>query len=231
MEFALNHNNERIHVSKANKTEEYFCPICHKKVVLRKGQTNIAHFAHQSNCDDSWHYDMSEWHSEWQNQFPKKNQEFVVEHNGEKHRADVMACGYAIEFQHSPITAEEFDERNEFYLSYGKKVIWVFDFIDEVESGRIDWYDEWSKNNDKGAKFKWSYPKRFLQSYLPQDNKNITVFFQFSDSKHSDKEECYIERVIWAIKEDGFSNFKRFVTSCYPGNSFELLEWIKQQKL
>ena len=33
-----------------------------------------------------------------------------------KHRADVLACGYVIEFQHSPISKSEFNERNWFYL-------------------------------------------------------------------------------------------------------------------
>lgn len=231
MEFAFNHNNDRIHASDANKQDEYFCPLCHKKVVLRKGQVNIEHFAHQSKCDDHWSYDVSEWHYEWQQQFPRKNQEVIIEFDGEKHRADVMACGYVIEFQHSRITAEEFDERNRFYLNYGKKVVWIFDLKDDFENGRIDCYEEWSSNKDKGGKFKWSYPKRFLQNYLPQINKDVIVFFQFFDSKHSDTEEAYMERVTWAIEEGGYSNFKCFCTSYFPGNSSELLEWIKEHKL
>lgn len=177
MEFALNHNKDRIHASVANKHDEYFCPLCHKKVVLRQGKINVEHFVHQSKCDDTWNYDMSAWHSQWQQQFPKNNQEIVVEVNGEKHRADVMACGYVIEFQRSPISAEEFNERNQFYLKYGKKVIWIFDLLEEFESGHIDCYEEWSNNSDNGGKFKWNYAKRFLQNYLPQVNKNVIVFF------------------------------------------------------
>lgn len=231
MEFALNHNNEKIHASKADKKQEYFCPTCGGKVIPRQGQYKIDHFAHQSKCDDTWHYEMSEWHSEWQNQFPEKNREVVVEIDGEKHRADVMACGYVIEFQHSPITAEEFEERNDFYLRYGKKVIWIFDLAKEMTSKQIDCYDEWSRNNERGGKFKWSYAKRFLQSYLPQNNKNIIVFFQFGKSVHSDEKELYMERVTWAIEENGFSNFSRFCTSYYPANAKELLECVKQRKL
>ena len=199
--------------------------------MLRRGEVNVDHFAHQLKCDDTWKYDMSAWHSEWQRQFPKRNQEVVIEFDGEKHRADVMACGYVIEFQHSPITADEFNKRNHFYLNYGKKVIWIFDFSDEFKDGRIDCYDEWSSNNDNGGKFKWSYPKRFLQNYLPQRDMDIIVFFQFSDSKHAERDEPYIEHVTWAIEKDCCSNFKRFSTSYYPGNFTELLEWIKEHKL
>ena len=121
MEFAVDCTGKRIHASEAIKEKEYFCPLCDNKVILRQGEINIEHFAHIKKCDDNWHYDMSEWHLEWQKQFPKNNREVVMEHNGEKHRADVLACGYVIEFQHSSITAEEFNERNRFYLSTLKK--------------------------------------------------------------------------------------------------------------
>ena len=54
MEFALNHCSVRIHAADANKQDEYICPLCHKKVVLRRGKVNIDHFAHLSKCDDPW---------------------------------------------------------------------------------------------------------------------------------------------------------------------------------
>ena len=230
MEFAINSQGNRIRASNANKIEEYRCPVCCQKVILRKCNEKIDHFAHPS-CSDRWHYDMSEWHLQWQAQFPAGNREIVVEHEGEKHRADVMACGYVIEFQHSPISAEEFDERNHFYLSYGKKVVWVFDFISEFDEDKIKCYEEWIRGNDSGGKYRWTYPKRFLQNFIPQNEKDIIVFFQVSEEDHNTKDISYIERVIWAIEEDGISNFKRFFTSYNPGNAIELLEWIKQQKL
>ena len=100
MEFAINSIGQRTHASTADKHKEYFCPVCNQKVIPRKGDTNADHFAHMAQCTDNWHYDMSEWHSQWQAQFPIGNREVVVEHLGKKHRADVMACGYVIEFQH-----------------------------------------------------------------------------------------------------------------------------------
>lgn len=232
MQYAVNCEGKRVHAAVANKNEEYFCPTCGQKVIPRQGQCNVAHFAHKSACSDSWHYEMSEWHSQWQAQFPKGNREVVVEHLGEQHRADVMACGYVIEFQHSPITSEEFDERNAFYRSFGKKVVWIFDFVNEYDEGKIEWYDDWGNGNDRGGKFKWKYPKDFLHNFIPQKSKDIIVFFQLVREDHADKECNYIERVVWAIEESGLSVFKRFYTSYnYPGNAPELLEWIKKQKL
>ena len=228
MEFANNAIGERIHASDADKNQNYFCPICCQRVKLRKGGTNVDHFAHEVSCDDSWRYDMSEWHLQWQAQFPVVNREVVVTHLGEKHRADVMACGYVIEFQHSPITAEEFDERNAFYRSYGKKVIWIFDFASEYSENQIEWYDD----DGNLAKYKWSHPVRFLQNYIPQREKNIIVFFQLTKEDHTDEDASYIERVAWAIEEYGVSNFKRFQTSyASPGNAIQLLQCIKERKL
>ena len=60
---------------------------------------------------DDWKYDMSEWHRGWQSRFPENVREIVVEHRGECHRADILMGGYVIEFQHSPISAGEFERR------------------------------------------------------------------------------------------------------------------------
>ena len=231
MEFAINCAGERIHASDADKCEEYVCPSCRQKVIPRQGERNIYHFAHLSSCEDHWHYDMSEWHSRWQSQFDVDDREIVINHLGQKHRADITTNGYVIEFQHSPITAAEFAERNSFYRSYGQKVVWVFDFVKEYRGKYIECYEEWHRCNDNGGKYRWAYAKSFLQSFIPQNNKDVIVFFQLLEEDHSDTESSYMERVIWAIDEYGASNFKRFFTSYYPGNATELLEWIQEGKL
>ena len=231
MEFALDQNGKRAHATSADKNMKYTCPVCGKDVIPRQGAVNIDHFAHISRCDDNWTYDMSDWHREWQEQFPAGNREIVIDIDGERHRTDIMAYGYALEFQHSSISAEEFDRRNAFYLRHGKKVIWIFDFVEEFNSKKMQCYEEWSFNNDNGGKFCWKHPCRFLKNFLPQEDENITVFFQTEDSAHEDAEACYIERATWAIKDDEGSSFKRFCTSYYPSNKAELLEWMRCGKL
>ena len=69
---------------------------------------------------------MSEWHYQWQNQFPLINQENVFTLNGRTHRADVFINKTVIEFQHSPISKNEFEDRNRFYNGLGFYVIWIF---------------------------------------------------------------------------------------------------------
>ena len=61
---------------------------------------------------------MSDWHYDWQNQFPVDNQEIVFTKDNKIHRADVFINNTVIEFQHSPITEAEFNDRNNFYKSF-----------------------------------------------------------------------------------------------------------------
>ena len=171
------------------KDDKYYCPLCKKEVRLRAGSINVPHFAHinSQDCDD-FSSDMSEWHREWQSLFPKGNREYIIEHHDEKHRADVCCYSTVIEFQHSPISEEEFWRRNEFYTAAGYKVVWIFDMIDLYDgydsSGRLYHVDEWSNKYGNGGKYQWKYPFRFLGGFMPQDEKNIAIFFQIVGHKN-----------------------------------------------
>ena len=116
MFYALNKDGIKTDADEAIENEKYFCPICNNPVILKRGQVNTAHFAHENNvCDDEWNYDMSPWHKRMQNNFAKEAHEVVVSHQGKKHRADVLIGDIVIEFQFSPITAAEFEDRNTFF--------------------------------------------------------------------------------------------------------------------
>ena len=158
MEYALTADHHRVHAFDAEKGQAYYCPVCGNQVIPRQGEVNSWHFAHVTSCMDDWKYDMSEWHRGWQSRFPENVREIVVEHRGECHRADILMGGYVIEFQHSPISAGEFERRNKFYTRAGYKVIWVFDetyaFGNEYISSSLD--DE--------NKFVWKWPNRVLAS-------------------------------------------------------------------
>lgn len=236
---ALDINGNKISAENASKGKEYFCPICNGKLCLKDGSENAKHFAHLSlqDCDD-FTYDMSEWHRAWQEKFPLKNREVVIEHNGEKHRADVLAYGYVVEFQHSPISREEFNRRNDFYIKAGKKVVWVFDVIYEFKNKRLEYnpdVEDQGSGDDYGGVYKWSYSKKCFKDFVPQEQKNIILFFQKNEQTSflDDCEDSYIERVMWSMKDkySGEANFKEFYTSYSPANKTELLDWMKNGKL
>ena len=100
------------------------CPVCGSKVVPKCGEVRAQHWAHhrRSDCDHWWETE-TPWHRSWKNEFPSDWQEYVQRaEDGEKHIADVRTeRGRVIEFQNSPITAEERRAREAFY----GKMIWV----------------------------------------------------------------------------------------------------------
>lgn len=244
MFFALNKNtNKRVDIEEALKEKiksDYICPLCYKDLIMKKGVINASHFAHKVKCDETFSTDMSIWHKEWQDIFPKENQEVIVEcdiatkeyaeamhlygfgqlsnpileayrHNEIpedamihiKHRADVLINNYVIEFQHSPISREEFNARNWFYSYCGYKIIWVFDMSDkEIELIR----ETYTRNTSRGL-YKWSYALKTFRDFDVVENKDvIKLYFQF-DFDDCNRQDKFIEAVTWATPE-----FNRFYT-------------------
>lgn len=229
MIFALDKDGKRTYIENTHVNQVYFCPVCGEKMILKKGEIKRHHFAHQPNsqCSDHWHYDMSEWHQRWQSLFPLNTREIVKEKNGVKHRADVLLEDKKIvlEFQHSSLSPEEFEDRNEFYTSLGYKVIWIFDLVDQFDAKEIGYH---RKNV-----YKWSHPRKTFDDFNPKDS-SVLLFFQYQiDAKYNedfqsikkelktnfevmnDEEEYYEEhkndkdaliKVTWA-PESGFEYF------------------------
>lgn len=213
MQIAINKDGKRILAYNAKNSNDFLCPTCGGSVILRQGNINAAHFAHKSNeCTDNWHYDMSEWHYSMQKRFPENQREVVVKYNGKTHRADILYRNNIIEFQYSPISAEELEERNNFYNEAGYNVAWVFDVQNQYDSEYITLTDY-----EKALMYKWNNPKRCLQ-YLPrptENNKKIVIYLYWIDEEGY---ECF-NRVTWSSCDDGFPNFKKFIVSEYGINS------------
>ena len=198
MYIALNSKGKRTLAQYAKRDEFYTCPVCGGKVHLKRGKENAAHFAHNAGeCNDSWHYDMSEWHKSMQQLFPEKYREITLKKDGIIHRADILKDGIVIEFQHSPITAEEFQDRNNFYTSFGYKVVWVFDLSEEFDTHQIEYWE----NKKSKSMMRWKNPKRCLRSIIPKDNrKDVSIYISFSEEDYGDDEACsgWVYKVIWA---------------------------------
>lgn len=176
--FAQNENGERVYIENAQKTSAYFCPTCGQKVIAKKGKYRTHHFAHiASECTDRWNYDISEWHRNWQKQFPEECREVVITHNGEKHRADVLFEGIVFEFQNSKISEEEFAERNTFYVEAGHKVVWVFNFFTEYKNGVF-------RGVEKGDDVRFSRQGNLylFDDFFAQGNKDILIWFDFTNN-------------------------------------------------
>ena len=243
---ALNSDNNRVWADKTlQKDAIYTCPVCRGQVRLRAGSLNAPHFAHVTACTDDFSQEMSEWHKGWQELFPAGNREVVISHNGETHRADVLCYGTVIEFQHSTISKEEFSRRNKFYTDAGYKVVWIFDaidlFTDNDKSGRMFLDGNWRTPWDSGDYVRWKHPWRYLNGFLPQDEKSIHIFFNTVARDISNEGEItkfYIRQVVDVplCHIVGIHSWGRFLTSnLSPSNCNELKEWLRirweQEKL
>ena len=91
----------------SNSGERAKCRDCGSLVIGRKGEIRPKHWYHKSTVDcDSWNDPITEWHLNWQDKFPSKNQEITIydDINNIHHRADIqLNNGLVIEVQNSPI--------------------------------------------------------------------------------------------------------------------------------
>lgn len=201
MLFANDYNDNRIHIDDTQSNNEYYCPYCGAPVITKKGDVRQHHFAHKVShaCRDTWEsnrsYDISPWHNEWQSCFPKDNQELKLSLGETVHRADVVIDYTVVEFQHSILSPDNFDDRNNFYLNLGYKVVWLFDLSDLFENGQLSFEKE---NSD--LVFQWINPKRAFNRY-DINSGCIDLFFQLNN----DENNCIVR--VKAVSEFGFESF------------------------
>lgn len=176
MFISIDDKNNRVSIESAIKWGKYFCPSCGEPLIVKATDSLAvrAYFSHKKGNDcDSFSHDMSDWHLDWQMKFPIENREVVIEKDGIKHRADVFINNTVIEFQHSPITAEEIAKRNDFYLSCGHKVIWIFDADNQLKNEYGESIDPFECRNGGLC---WKRAKRQFSNKMPQ---NVSVFLQY----------------------------------------------------
>lgn len=141
-------------------------PDCGLEVYARCGPQRVFHWAHYGTCKgDRWWEPETEWHRSWKNKFPRKWQEYRLtdQLTGEIHRADVHTPeGLVLEFQHSRISQEERNKREDFY----KDMVWVID-------SEFDWnkFKYPLENDDMYCKplKPGVFCLRYARSYLPND--------------------------------------------------------------
>lgn len=219
MFIALDKNKERITIENVDKNSEYYCPICGERLIIRAIDSVAVktHFAHKRGykCPDDFSHDMSEWHLNWQKQFPEQYREVIIEKNGIKHRADICINNTVIEFQHSPITSEEISKRNDFYLSCGHNVVWVFDADDQIKNwldGSID------PMQCESGDLCW---KRAKQQFTKKMSPSVKVFLNyksFVSNKLYQNQKFDIMILLTDLQPKYFSFYKTYPCYIQPSN-------------
>jgi len=138
MIIAINEQNEKWLAEDANKEQQFYCPVCNEKVVLKKGRKKMAHFAHfpNSKCrlDDLirepesaehikikyslYHYlkNLGVKNVEVEKYFKEARSDVYFEVNNNK---------VVIEIQKSTLNPEIFKKRMNFYTKNNIAVIWI----------------------------------------------------------------------------------------------------------
>lgn len=162
-------------------------------------------------------------------------QQQMYGHHGQflllKHRADVCVDKTVIEFQHSPMSYKEFNERTWFYTAAGYKLIWIFDFCEQVANENMYWDGD---DPDKEGKWVWKKPFNTFAGFDPTKFKdNVLLFFQVQPTNFmNDKVDSYLEKIVWAIKGDsGLMNYRRFISINNPKTLFEIRKGIRTDTL
>lgn len=205
MFIALDNNNCRIDVCEANDNlAPFHCEICGGELRIKDGKINAKHFAHKTGqCSDEWSSDMSEWHKHMQEYFPIENREVVIRDGSICHRADVMINNTVIEFQHSPISSEEFEKRNHFFKNHGYKVAWFFDLSNQYDEGNV------FCSNSQNNLFVWKHPFRIFKSIRNlNDCSDVFSLWFMWDNEDSIDAAFHVK---WCINEEGNKSFRRFV--------------------
>jgi competence CoiA-like predicted nuclease len=118
-------------------------PLCvphgHELTVVRCTRKR-PHFRHKHSGDVSGE-PMTDWHREWQSNFPVTEQDFKNKVGQRRdRRADIVIPEFKriIEIQHSKIERGEVMERMDDYSLHGHKVIWVIDAQNSIGVKPID---------------------------------------------------------------------------------------------
>ena len=175
-------DGNRIYANSEERYKHCFCPECRRPLTHKKGEIKAPHFAHKVDANCPYGADKeskSEWHIHMQELFPSESLEvrFKNENTGELHIADVYLeqSKTVIEFQHSPISAEEFRSRTLFHANNGRRIVWVFDERGkdpDLEFGRLRQEDDTSYQPcHTHFHFKWlRSPRKMLSSIVSNGN-------------------------------------------------------------
>ena len=216
----------------ATKGAKGQCLCCGADVIAKCGKIRIAHWAHKNNkeCPYSKKEPKTQWHLDWQNNFPKEWQEVrcTDEQTGEVHIADIKTPnGLVVEFQHSAINSEERLSRER----YHKNMIWV------IDGTRLKYdFKRFSKNIENLQPFIISnseipfslYTVNWVDEILPPSWLSATVplYFDFRPEKIDDSEsdqQKSLRNLMWGFFRIG----KTIFAVSMPHNCF--VDYIQKE--
>ena len=133
--------------------ERGICPGCQEEVVGKCGPLMPNHWSHLAGSDcDTWSEPMTQWHKDWQAAAPTYRREVPLG----PHRADIVtADGRIYEIQHSALSWDDIERREDFY---SVDLVWLWDAREAWDEKRIDITSE----EGREVKFYWPQSRRSI---------------------------------------------------------------------
>lgn len=261
MFYAMSKNQIRTHIDDAVAKEPYFCPACHCRLRLKRGKIVSHHFAHEAGAHcDPWYREngKTKWHQDMQAKFEPEEQEIVIWNadHSEYHIADAVKKmrdrKLVFEFQHSPISPDEFIERSQYYLNLGYTLVWVFDYATLTPPKRLFYLEDVfvDSRGSKVRQFFWPGKDRvklfdqvdvrdFLLENKCNRGGNLVVYFYVSTGvgvygyhQYNDETFAYtwgyrdpLQRKAVYLKADFFNHdeLSEFYASVYDKEKFDMI--------
>jgi hypothetical protein len=150
--FVAVHEGRRVVVTEDGPTEAS-CPGCEGPMRAKRGDLVVWHWAHKPDPNrECYHEGETAWHLGWK---ARADDPARVEVSVGRRRADVLTpYGWAVEFQHSPLTPHDVTSRES---DWGRRMVWLWDGLEAHESGRLQVYKREAKQTY--FTFAWSRHK------------------------------------------------------------------------
>lgn len=166
---AINENHECVLTKQAIKNQNYFCPHCKSKVILKIGTKVIAHFAHVNPCkiwrskgESALHYQ-----TKYKIASMLKRLNFKVEvepyyENIQQFPDIVVNSSFAIEVQFSNIPLSEIQKRTAGLMSVGLRPFWIIEDI-KYRNGKLTLNDHQASFINATHRSLYTWQEKFCQ--------------------------------------------------------------------
>jgi competence protein CoiA len=187
-------NCEEVSIRSLSKEKKLFCPNCQSNVIFKKGKRISAHFAHHdSECvvshsepETTSHIKGKEILFDWIKLiFPTADIEYEVYIPETGQIADVFikhndqeleGLKWAFEFQHSPLSSEEWKKRHNLYESAGIQDFWFLDKAKYMKFSTAQGHSDARRRNDLE---KTIFNETSLCYFLDIESSELTIDFEF----------------------------------------------------
>ncbi len=143
------------------------CPLYGTELTAKCGAIKVWHWAHRAEafCDE-WTEGETKWHKNWKDCFGIGQVEVVVKKRFKKHIADIVAKnGVVIEVQHSPISPQMIEAREDFY----GRMIWIVDARSFKENFNVRFQAFVLKQLKEKVHLRWKNKDTVIETALDEE--------------------------------------------------------------